>query len=247
MVYFNTIYSDFFYLKERLTDRLVQLLPSRKRVEKGWEIGKEAIYGSAVYALGISPLYLSRMKKMNIFAISGFAGLGCYFFFNLGRLSWSWVEIIMGGLFTVAGGAGVADFFGFIPQNKTTSLALDSLFISTTLLGSLHLLVVGIPHLFFPMTLTQFAWNGIAVTLGIRELKRCFSTGRDILAGLPAFNQLGQEQKELVLRYKAIEHLGKKKKYNAVILDGMLRDKENVDRHFQVFGNIIYEKFGSQK
>jgi hypothetical protein len=123
----------------------------------------------------------------------------------------------------------VLDLLGVFPY-QTCRIALDSLYLLTGTVNSVHTLNEGISRVVsigrdrsFSTTekLKKLVSGGLFVVLGTWCLSRTFTRSIDLYEGSKLLDSLSPMQQEGVLKHRAIHTLAMEKGTNAVIIDGI--------------------------
>lgn len=200
---------------------------------------KEATFGvfqgMALLAIENLPWVLSRMTHLRIFAIQ----LDVLSLLELSSkivTCQSRVEKIYYTIHLLANFGRLADFVFpvFFPGSLMVRLSIDSLLLLASGIGSLRTIHGGVSkclqaqnaQLSTSQRVAFFILGFFSTTLGIFTLSSTLRTTIRYVKGLQQLQQLDPEQREHVIKFRAIDTLASAKASRAVIIDGISGDGE---------------------
>jgi hypothetical protein len=190
-----------------------------------FEVGKGVFHGVLPHLINMSPMYLSKITNMKVFSVMGFVA-GIKFQMQPHK---SWLETASAGVLMASNIIGALDIIGLTPLEMNHRIAVDSLLILATAVGSTRAVYEGTSRVFSSWNteggstsskISDFVSGAILATTGTIGFGMCFNKTLDTITGIGKFQELEPEQRLHVLKNRAVSYLGKEKSCTAVVFDG---------------------------
>jgi hypothetical protein len=195
-------------------------------VGKTVEVGKGVFLGVAPHLVRMSPMYLNRMPNMRAFSRLGLL----YGVWNqLKEPRATCLDTAIAGVLIATNFIGLADLKGATPLETEYRVAVDSLLLLATVIGSSRSIYEGTKRMFSSLSaegrstsskVSDCVSGVVMTTLGAIGIGSSLQTGVQLASGIKTLQTLDSVQKKGVLKSRAVHHLGGEKSCKAVIIDG---------------------------
>lgn len=230
---------------------LSQIIPNKnsaigKILRQTGKVGEGVICGVAPHLINMSSWYLSRMTNMRVFSIIGLLSAVD----SQLHSHKSWWDTANAGVLIATNTIAVADLFGLTPLETEYRIAVDSLLLLATVIGSTRAISEGTRRMFSSWNaestkttfkVARFVSGAILTTLGVVGIGNSFQVGTQLIRGVKIFQTLDPFQKKGILKHRAVHTLSGEKSCNAVIFNDVGKLKELSDIVPNPFSESLYE------
>jgi hypothetical protein len=224
MYYINNITSSGHRLVNYAENALSKIIPGEDRasgriIRTVGEVSKGVFCGVAPHLINMSPLYLSSSTNLRILSSSL---LGIKILHHTSPLA---ILPIANSL------VAFMDLYDLIPLTPECRLAVDSLLILNTAIGSCQAMSEGMRQLASCWNskkdrvakISDFVSGGILTALGAIGMDTCVNKSLRTITGLIKLQEFDSQQTRLIFRHRAISSIGEKKLCKAVFLGNDFR------------------------